>query len=277
MYIKEKEELKQIKAGGKILGRILSELVKASKAGVSTWEISELAEEKIKAVGGKPSFKGYVSGAGDIPFPTAICASINEGIVHGIARKDVVLKESDIFSIDIGMEWPVYSGSKNKKERVRGWFTDTAITFPIGSIDSKTKKLLKTTRGALKAGIKVCKPGNTVADIGASIEKYVKSQGNYGIVRDLVGHGVGHEVHEQPRVTNYYEKELEKWILEPGVVIAIEPMITLGTYKIKTASDGWTIETADNSLSGHFEHTIIITDSGCEVVTRRPDENKERF
>lgn len=258
-YIKTKEDIEQILKGGKILGEILEALAKAVKPGVTSLEIDKLAEKLIKKAGGKPAFKGYKGRKNDPPFPSTICACVNEELVHGIARADQKLKNGDIFSIDIGMER-------------KGFFTDTAITVIVGEIPEKTKELLRVTKEALEIGIGAAKPGNTVADIGRAIEQFVKSQGNYGIVRDLVGHGVGHAVHEEPRVPNYYDKEMENWVLEPGVVIAIEPMIAIGHHAIETAEDGWTVRMKDKSLCAHFEHTIIITEDGNKVATRRPAE-----
>ncbi len=241
------------------MGEILEALAKAVKPGVTSLEIDNLAEKLIKRHGGKPAFKGYKNKKNDPPFPSAICACVNEELVHGIARADQKLKNGDIFSIDIGME-------------LNGFFTDTAITVIVGEIPEKTKELLRVTREALEVGIGAAKPGNTVADIGRAIEQFVKSQGDYGIVRDLVGHGVGHAVHEDPRVPNYYDKEMEAWILEPGVVIAIEPMIAIGHHAIETAEDGWTVRMKDRSLCAHFEHTVIVGEKGNEVATRRPCE-----
>ncbi len=261
MYIKKEEEIKQIIEGGKIIGRILEELSKMVKPGISAWEIDQQAEKLIRDAGGAPAFKGYKSRPNDPPFPTTICASVNEEVVHGIATKDKILKEGDIFSIDIGMQYP----AKN------GYFTDTALTVAVGEIPDETKKLLQETKKCLEIGIKQCVVGNTIADIGKAIQNYIEPLG-YGVVRDLVGHGVGHAVHEDPRVPNFYDKELESWKLEPGVVIAIEPMITIGSYEIETATDGWSISTVDKSLSAHFEHTIIITEDGPIVATRRPNE-----
>lgn len=258
-YIKTPEEQKQILKGGKVLGVILEKIVKAVKPGVTSLEIDKLAEKLIKKAGGRPAFKGYKNKKGDPPFPTTICACVNEELVHGIARADQKLKNVDIFSIDIGMEW-------------KGYFTDTAITVVVGEIPKTTKELLRVTKEALEIGIEAAKPGNTVADIGRAIEQFVKSQGDYGIVRDLVGHGVGHAVHEDPRVPNYYDKEMENWVLEPGVVIAIEPMIAVGHHAIETAEDGWTVRMKDRSLCAHFEHTVVITESGNVVATRRPSE-----
>src|SRR3989339_32589 len=277
-YIKTKEEIKQILKGGKILGSILEKLAKAVRPGVSTLEIDQLAEKLIKKAGGKPAFKGYKGRKSDPPFPTTICACVNEELVHGIARADQKLKNGDVFSIDIGMEYP--SPKFIKSDGGRGYFTDTAITVIVGdgstalttSVPEKTRELMRVTREALEVGIGAAKPGNTVADIGRAIEQYVKSQGNYGIVRDLVGHGVGHAVHEEPRVPNYYDKDMEKWVLEPGVVIAIEPMIAISHHAIETAEDGWTVRMKDKSLCAHFEHTVIITEDGNKVATRRPAE-----
>lgn len=249
------------------MGRILEDLAKLCKPGVSTWEIDKAAEKMIVEAGGRPAFKGYKNRPSDAPFPSTICASINEELVHGIAKKEAILKNGDIFTIDIGMEWP-YTGPKD----VEGYYTDTALTVPIGKIAPRTRELLRVTQESLEMGIKAIKPGNTVADIGKAIEDYIKSQGKYGIVRDLVGHGVGHAVHEEPRIPNFYDRALDFFVLKPGMVIAIEPMVALGGWRVTTATDGWTIIMADGSLSAHFEHTIVVTKSGNVVVTRRPSE-----
>ncbi|KKP59650.1 MAG: Methionine aminopeptidase [Candidatus Magasanikbacteria bacterium GW2011_GWC2_34_16] len=272
--IKSKSDIKQLVEGGKIIGQILEKLGKMAKAGVSTWEIDQAAEKMILAAGGRPAFKGYKGYPEDTPFPTTICASCNHELVHGIAKKNVILKDGDIFTIDIGMEWPVRKEKevRSKEKSERGCFTDTAITVVVGKADKEVEKLLRITRESLEVGIKAAQPGNSVADIGKAIEDFVKKQGNYGIVRDLVGHGVGHAVHEDPRVPNYYDKKLEHFILKPGMVIAIEPMISLGSHHVKTGPDGWTIVMADGSLCSHSEHTIVITEKGNLVITRRPSE-----
>ncbi len=263
-YVKKLEETKKIEEGGKLIGEILEKISKMVKPGISTWEIDQEAERLIKEIGGRPAFKNYKPRITDTPFPGTICASINNELVHGIPSKERILKEGDIFSMDIGMEYPL--------GKEQGYYTDTALTVPVGKLNKKTYELLNVTSEALEEGIVMCKPGNTIADIGRAIEDYVKSQGKYGIVRDLVGHGVGHKPHEEPAVPNFYAKELESWVLEPGVVIAIEPMITLGTHEVETAEDRWTILTADNSLNAHFEHTVIITEDEPIVATRRPSE-----
>lgn len=270
MLIKKKHETEQIKKGGIIIGEILEKLGKMCKPGVSTGEIDRAAEEMIVKAGGRPAFKGHKNYPDDTPFPSTICASYNQQIVHGIARDEDILEDGDIFTIDIGMEWPC----KNPK-RDRGFFTDTALTVIVGKVPAKTKELLRVTRQSLEEAIKVVKPGNSIADIGRAVENYVNSQGKYGIIRDLVGHGVGHAVHEEPTIPNYYDPRLGSFILKPGMVLAIEPMISLGTHKVKTGADGWTIEMADGSLCAHFEHTVIVTENGCEVATRRPGENKK--
>lgn len=277
MLVKRPDEIKKLKEGGKILGSILSELIKMVKPGVSSWDIDKRAEELILKAGGRPSFKGYTGSYYDPPFPCTICASVNQGLVHGIAKKDFILQEGDNIGIDIGMEYPFIEKSKNKNQFARGWYTDTAVTVAVGEVSPKVKELMRVVRQSLEEGIKVVKPGNSVADIGRAIENYVKKQGKYGIVRDLVGHGVGHEVHEEPRIPNYYDKNLEKFILKPGMVLALEPMVSLGTHDIKTADDGWTIEMADGEMCAHYEHTVVVTKGGCEVITRRPKEKLEKL
>jgi len=261
MYIKQPQEVETIIEGGRLMGEILDELAGMVAPGVSAFDIDKKAEELIIKVGGRPAFKGYRTRISEPPFPSTICASVNDEVVHGIASKEKILNEGDIFTIDIGMQYP----------KKGGYFTDTAVTVPVGSVDEHTMQLLNVTKKSLFKGIEQATVGNTVADIGAAIQKYVDPQG-YGIVRDLVGHGVGHAVHEEPRVPNYYDKELEAWELKPGVVIAIEPMLTMGTREVVTAEDGWTILTRDGSLSAHFEHTIVITEDGPVIATQRPSE-----
>jgi len=275
-YLKSKEEQKLIIEGGKIIGEILEKLAKLCQPGVSAFVIDKEAERMIRKAGGIPAFKGYHSHKNEPPFPSTICACVNEELVHGIATPEKILKDGDIFTIDIGMEWPKATSSKLKvykviKSKEKGYFTDTALTVVVGKVPEKTQQLLNVTKKALEIGIGAVKIGGTIADIGKAIENYVKPQG-YGIVRDLVGHGVGHAVHEEPRVPNYYDKSLENWIIEPGVVIAIEPMISMGGHKVITADNGWSISMADGSLCGHFEHTVVVTEEGVVVATRRPGE-----
>lgn len=261
MYTKTEREVQLILEGGKIIGEILEKLESMVTPGISAWEIDQEAERLIVEAGGRPAFKGYRTRRSEPPFPSTICASVNAEVVHGIATKDKILKDGDIFTIDIGMQYPADGG----------FYTDTAVTIPVGEINEDIKKLLKATQRSLFKGIEQVKVGNTIADIGKAVQNYIEPFG-YGIVRDLVGHGVGHEVHEEPRVPNYYEKELENWVLKPGVVIAIEPMITMGDYMVETAQDGWTITTSDKSLNAHYEHTIVVTEDGPVIATLRPSE-----
>ncbi|MEK7102540.1 MAG: type I methionyl aminopeptidase [Patescibacteria group bacterium] len=258
--IKQPEELKLIQEGGEKIGAILAKLAKMAAPGVTLAQLDAEAERLIIESGGVPSFKGYKARAGDTPFPSTICACVNEELVHAPANRDRALLASDILSIDIGMQWPAKDG----------FFTDTALTIPLGPIKKEVELLLERTQKALEIGIAEVRPGKTIADIGRAIEDYLKPFG-YGIVRALVGHGVGYKVHEPPQVPNYYQKALENVKIEPGMVLALEPMVTLGTHEVKTLDDGWTIVPVDNSMCAHFEHTVIATDADPVVVTRRPD------
>ena len=274
MLIKSRSDIKKIKTSGRLLGKILAQLAPLCQPGVSTGEIDQAAERLIQAALGRPAFKGYQTHVADRPFPATICASRNEELVHGIPGKEVKLKTGDILSLDIGMEWPAPPPGKkiSRTKNNSGVFTDTALTIPIGAVPVETEKLMGVTRQALTEGIRAAQPGKSIAAIGRAIETYVKAQGRYGIVRDLVGHGVGHKLHEEPYIPNYYDKALESVILKPGMVVAIEPMISLGDWRVETLPDGWTIKMADNSLCAHFEHTVIITERGNIVATRRPGE-----
>lgn len=265
-YIKTKEEQDLILEGGRKLGAILEDLAAMVAPGVTTLEIDEEAERRIREVGGLPAFKGYAP-SGHSPFPGTICACINDEIVHGIPSNNVLI-EGQILSIDIGMQYPAKSGLGQDGN---GFFTDTALTVPVGEINSQARQLLSVTKKSLDMAMDVAIAGSKISDIGKIIERYIEPQG-YGIVRDLVGHGVGHAVHEDPAVPNYFEPSLGDRKLEVGAVIAIEPMITAGDYRTAVLDDGWTIVTDDGSLSAHFEHTIIITEDGPVVATKRPSE-----
>jgi methionyl aminopeptidase len=275
--IKTKEEIEILAKGGKILADILKKVGEAAQVGVTTKELDEMAEKSILEAGGIPSFKGY--GEPD-PFPATLCTSVNEAIVHSIPS-DYKLKDGDIIGLDIGMKWPAEDGL----------FTDHAITVAIGNVSEENLELMRVTKGCLNKAISLLKPGMYINDIGRIIEEYVNpsvastssgqkdspplnwrsttwpsGKGKYGIVRDLVGHGVGHKVHEEPRIVNFAVKEKGVEIKE-GMVLAIEPMITLGTHEIEVDVNGWDIITKDRSISAHFEHTIAITEKGCKVIT----------
>lgn len=263
MLIKPEKDLRLLQESGVLMGQILEKLASLVVAGISTAELDAEAEKAIIACGGAPAFKGYKVEGVRRAFPATLCVSVNEELVHGIPRADRILKNGDMVSLDIGMQWP----------QKKGVFTDTAVTvFVGGKAPARVRKLMQVTQEALERGIAAAQPGASIASIGKAIQGYVESQGKFGIVRDLVGHGVGHAVHEDPHIPNYYDPLLERDVLRPGMVIAIEPMISLGGYKVVTLPDDWTIKMQDDSLCAHFEHTLIITQKGNIVVTRRPAE-----
>lgn len=253
IQLKTKEEIEKIKEGGYILARVLDKLVQMVKVGISTGEIDAVAEEEILKVGGVPSFKGYHPVGFLKAFPKTICASINNEIVHGIPSFDRILKDGDIIGIDIGMKY-------------KNHFTDMAKTVCVGNVSKEAKELVRVTEDALKLAILQVKPNNTVQDIGRAIQNYVDKFG-YGIVRGLVGHGVGNAIWEEPQIPNYITNKASRIKLKPGMVIAIEPMLNIGSYEYQTLNDDWTITTVDGSLSAHFEHTIIVTETGHQIAT----------
>jgi methionyl aminopeptidase len=271
--IKTKDEITVLRAGGKILSRILKMIAAEVKPGVSTEKLENLALSLIEKTGGRPSFKNYEVGNGRF-FPTALCASINNEIVHGLPIPGRILKEGDIIGLDLGMEYPVTSPEakkfaiKNRYSALGGFYTDMTLTVPVGKINKESKRLVDVTRRALEVGIKEAKPGNTLNKLGTAIQNFIEKEG-FSVVRDLVGHGVGHQVHEEPEVFNYefVSYGIPDTVLKPGMVIAIEPMVNIGRSDIKSGSDGFSLVTADGSLSAHFEHTVAITEKGCIVIT----------
>jgi len=256
--LKSEAEIELMRQGGHKLATILRQLIKMVRPGVSTAVLEEVALREIAAIGGEPAFKDYPMGGG-IFFPTALCISINDEVVHGTALPERILKSGDIVDIDIGMRWP----------KENGLYTDTCYTVGVGKISQEAKKLLRVSEESLYRGIKQAKAGNTLNDIGKVIEEYCLNHG-YGVVKDFVGHGVGFLAHEEPDVFNYEigAKSRENLVLEPGMVIAIEPMINLGTWRIKIADNGYTALTADGSLSAHFEHSVAITKRGPLILTK---------
>lgn len=253
--IKTKEEIELLQEAGRRHAEVLKAVVDAVKPGVRTAELNAIAEEKIAEFGDKAAFLDYTPEGVSYPYPASLCVSVNDEVVHGIPG-DLVLEEGDIVSLDLGLTH-------------QGMIVDSAITVPVGKVSGPAQELLSVTKGALEAGIKVCQAGNTTGDVGYAIESYVKGRGKqYGIIRILSGHGVGYDVHEDPYVPNY-GKSGEGEQLVPGMVIAIEPMITLGSEEVYQTEDEYTYITADESLSAHFEHTIVITDGDPIVVTKR--------
>lgn len=254
--IKTKEEIDKLREGGALLSKALQAAVDAVKPGVTMRELDEIATKVLEDAGGEPSFRGYTAG-GDLPFPSTVCISNNEEIVHGVGSRDIVLQDGDIVGLDIGV-W------------LHGLCTDMACTVPVGNITKERLALLRATRDSMYAGVEAAVPGNEIADIGAAVEDAIDHK-KYGIVRALVGHGVGHEVHESPHVPNYRSRHTPYLEIQPGMCLAIEPMITTGGYDVETSDDGWTIVTADGSDAAHFEVTIAITESGPEILTPQPN------
>ncbi|TCJ18260.1 type I methionyl aminopeptidase [Rubrobacter taiwanensis] len=243
---KSRKELEAMREGGRITAGCLGMLRESVRPGVTTAELDRLAEEYIVSRGGRPEFKGYQG------FPASICASPNHMIVHGIPGP-YRLKEGDIISIDVGV-------------RYKGFVTDSATTVAVGEVPEEVRGLLEVTRECLEAVIRQMIPGNRLGDLGHAIQSVAEPRG-YGVVRDLVSHGVGRRMHEEPQIPNYGEPNTGPR-LQPGMTFALEPMITLGTWKILLdEQDGWSIYTADGSLAAHFEHTVAVTEDGPLVLT----------
>ena len=250
--LKNIEDINKLREGGKILASVLYEAAGMSVSGIKTIELDKLAEKRIREAGGWPSFKNYKTQDDKVPYPASLCVSINEEVVHGVPGERI-LKDGDIVSLDLGMEY-------------KGFYTDMAITVPVGKASEQAKKLIKTTQEALNLGIMAVKNGAFTGDIGYAIQSFAEKNG-FNVVRKLVGHGLGRKVHEPPEVPNFGVKGKGE-ILREGEVIAIEPMITAGRHDIYLDKDLWTWKTKDGSLSAHFEHTIIVTKTGAEIITK---------
>jgi methionyl aminopeptidase len=246
IYIKNFAEQNKMREAGKILSLILSKLLLEIKPDINTQMIDSLAYDLILSQNVKPAFLGYYG------FPASICTSINEEIVHGIPSKNRYLREKDILSVDIGI---IYDG----------YCADMAVTVPIGEISQEDKNLIEITKASLIQGIKFCKPGNKLGDVGFAIQQTVENA-NFSVVREYVGHGIGKNMHEEPQILNYGTPNTGIEIKE-GMVFAIEPMVNVGTWKTKLLKDKWTVVTKDNKKSAHFEHTVLITKDGNEILT----------
>ena len=251
--IKSRREIDQMREIGHLTAEILLELREKVRPGVTTGELDEIAAKALGKRGLNSPFLGYAPG-GVAPYPAVLCASVNDEIVHGIPGSRELL-EGDIISLDFGVEY-------------RGWHGDSAVTIAVGEIvpESKAAKLMAVTHDALNKGIEKMIPGNRLSDIGHAVESRAKKEG-YGVVRQFVGHGIGREMHEPPQIPNYGRPGRGPR-LRPGMVFAIEPMVNIGSEKTRVLKDEWTAVTADGSLSAHFEHTVLITDNGPEVLTR---------
>jgi len=255
IIIKTPQEIEILRECGRRLATVLYKVRDMVAPGVSTKDLDIYAERLIREMGDEPAFLGYKPEGADIPFPATLCVSVNDEVVHGIPSAKRILKEGDIVSIDLGVKH-------------RGLFTDMALTVPVGEISAGNQKLLKTTEQALEVGIDAAIGGNKVGDIGYAIEHFVRSRKNkYGIVEVLAGHGVGRKIHEDPYIPNFGKKGTGAKLV-PGMVIAIEPMLNNGTKDVKLHTDGYTFHTRDGKRSAHFEHTILITESEPEILTR---------
>lgn len=245
IILKSRQEIETIRAAGRILFGSLQAVREAVKEKVRTRDLDALAEAYIRERGGKPAFKGYRG------FPATLCISVNEEVVHGIPN-GYRIQPGDILSVDCGVVF-------------EGLIADSATTIPVGEIKPDIQKLLKVTEESLHLGIAQARPGNYVGDISKAVQEYVEAHG-FSVVRDLVGHGVGHSMHEEPQVPNFVSSDRGAR-LEEGMVIAIEPMVNMGTYQVSVKKDGWTIVTGDKRHSAHFEHTVAITSNGPEILT----------
>lgn len=250
--LKTQEDIEILREGGRRHAEILRLVAEKVKPGISAKELDDFAYKLVKDGGDEPAFLNYTPEGVSYPYPASLCVSVNDEVVHGIPLEEIILDEGDIVSLDLGLKH-------------KGLITDSAITVPVGKIDNKAQDLINITKKALMVGIEAAKPGNTTGDIGYAIEEFVKKTG-YGIVKILSGHGVGYSVHEDPYVPNYGNPgEGEK--LVPGMVLALEPMLNLGSGEVCSTEDEYTYVTEDGSLSAHFEHTIVITEEGAEILT----------
>jgi len=244
--LKSEEDLKMLAEAGRILSRIVKELGRSVRAGITTQEIDNLAKDLMSREGVTSAFKGYRN------FPAHICTSVNNEIVHGIPS-DRRLEEGDILGLDVGINY-------------RDYFSDTAVTIPLGKINPRLKKLLQATRESLALGIRKAQVKNHLFDISQAIQEYVESQG-FSVVREFVGHGIGRNLHEEPEIPNFGRKNSGPLLLE-GMVFAIEPMVNMGSWEAVIAENGWTALTKDGLPSAHFEHTVAITKNGPQVLTQ---------
>lgn len=248
--IKSNREIELMIEAGRITALAHRKVKEAIRPGISTLELDKIAEETIRACGATPSFKGYNG------FPGSICASLNNVVIHGIPKQNIILKDGDIISVDIGACYKGYHG-------------DSAMTHGVGNVSEHRKRLMRVTKESLYKGLEMAKPGNRLSDISHAIESYVNAHG-YSVVRDFTGHGVGRNLHEDPAIPNYGEAGHGP-ILKPGMTLAIEPMVNAGKHYVRILADDWTTVTADHSDSAHFEHSILITEDGYKILTVEED------
>jgi len=253
--LRSRREIELMRDAGVVVADVLSKLQEIARPGVSTAYLDEIAADMTAQAGAQPLFKGVRSPYAKRPFPGVVCASINEQVVHGIPSAKATLKEGDILSVDFGV-------------RFRGYCGDAAVTIAIGEISEEHRRLMDTTKGTLDLAIKMAAPGVRWSTIAGAMQKMAESAG-FSVVTEFVGHGIGTQMHEEPRVPNFVSEELleNDIFLTEGMILAVEPMVNCGTSKVRTLKDGWTVVTADGKFSAHYEHTIAITGRGCEVLT----------
>ena len=244
---KTEDEIAVMRVGGKILGNVLQVIAKMVTPGVRIKDLNDAAEGMIRKAGAMPAFLGYKG------FPATLCVSLNDEVVHGSGMRERVLKGGDVAGLDLGLEF-------------QGMIVDAARTVEVGSVSKDARRLVRVTKDALQRALEVVHDGVRVGDISFTVQSYVEQEG-FGVVRDLVGHGVGRSLHEPPEVPNFGVRGTGP-VLRSGVTIAIEPMVAQGGWQVKTLSDGWTVVTEDGSLSAHFEHTVLVTKKGCEILTK---------
>lgn len=252
-WVKTKDEIVRLRESGRRLAYVLETVIAAVRPGMTTLAIDQLAEQLIREQGGVPIFKGYGAESGR-PFPASLCTSLNDEVVHGIPRADRVIAEGDLLKLDIGL-------------RFDGMVTDMARTVPVGVVSVEAMRLMTVTKECLRQGILTLVPGAHLSEYARAVQTYVEKNG-FSVVRDLVGHGVGRELHEDPQVPNFVSRRMYDAVVVPGMTLALEPMINAGSYTVKIAPDEWTFVTTDGHLSAHFEDTIVMTEKGAEVVTK---------
>ena len=252
IIISTEKEIIAMRRGGKILAEVLARLAEMAVPGADASELNKEAEKLIAKHGATPLFLGYQPEGASSPYPAALCVSINDEVVHAVPYTGKIIKEGDVISLDLGV-------------RYEGMCTDSALTVAAGAVPVRTRKLIAVTNKALYEGSAVVRAGARIGDIGHAIQQCIEQEG-FSVVRELAGHGVGHHAHEEPMILNFGKKGTGEQLVA-GMTIALEPMVTDGDWRIKTDTDGWGIRTMDGSLAAHFEHTLLVTEEGCEILT----------
>ena len=252
IIIKTPDEIDLMRRADRIVAEVLETLRENVKPGLTTADLEKMAEEGLERNGAQSAFKGYPGPRG--PFPSVLCASINDEVVHGIPSKERVLEEGDIVSLDFGSIW-------------HGYYGDAAITVGVGKVSEEAEKLMRVTEESLMKAVERVREGNRLNEIGRAVQSHVESRG-FSVVRQFVGHGIGSEMHEDPQIPNFEERSAPKPRLKQGMVLAVEPMVNQGHWAVKVLEDGWTAVTQDGSLSAHFEHSIAVGPDGPEVLSK---------